>query len=192
MVSNRKKILLILDLDETLIHATSQPKDDQWNFSLEKYKVYVRPGLDKLLTGIKKYFNIAVWSSASDDYVEAIVDKIFPEDYDLKFVWARSKCTQRFLSKNLEDVGYSDHRHYSKELKKVKKSGYGTLERMLIVDDTPEKSRSNYGNAIYLHEFKGEQDDNELGLLLKYLISLKDVDNVRKIEKRFWRHEIKE
>ncbi len=54
------------------------------------------------------------------------------------------------------------------------------------MDDTPAKSRSNYGNAIYIKEFLGDMKDQELKYLRDYLLTLKNVDNVRAIEKRNW------
>jgi carboxy-terminal domain RNA polymerase II polypeptide A small phosphatase len=81
---------------------------------------------------------------------------------------------------------YAAHYHYLKILKKVRKKGYA-LERVLIVDDTPSKARRNYGNAIYPKEYLGEPEDCELTLLLDYLIKIKDVPNVRAIEKRTWK-----
>ena len=59
---------------------------------------------------------------------------------------------------------------------------------MLIIDDSPEKTRENYGNAIYIQPFEGNQKDEELQLLLKYLLSIKDVMNVRSFEKRGWKN----
>ncbi|MBL4648592.1 MAG: hypothetical protein JKY03_02595 [Aureispira sp.] len=56
-----------------------------------------------------------------------------------------------------------------------------------MVDDSPEKTQNNYGNAIYPNEFIGNLEDDELLYLLKYLKTLKDKTNVRGIEKRGWR-----
>ncbi|WP_196888480.1 HAD family hydrolase [Aureivirga sp. CE67] len=186
-----KKKLLILDIDETLVHANENPENEDWHFELQKYKVYKRPFLDEFLEAIQNHFEIAVWSSASDDYVEEIVKLIFPENYPLKFVWGRSRCT---INRNLYGfdlldnyIDYSNHYNYVKVLKKVKKYFGFALEEMLIVDDTPSKSKYNYGNAIYPKEFTGNTEDNELKYLSKYLITLKDVENVRTIEKRNWR-----
>ena len=57
-----------------------------------------------------------------------------------------------------DEYGYAhdpwDHRRYLKPLKKVKRMGW-RLERMLIVDDTPEKCLRNYGNAIHPLPFEG-------------------------------------
>jgi len=186
-----KNILIVLDLDETLIHATNSPKDELWDFELDQYKIYKRPGLEEFLLGLSIHFDVAVWSSASDDYVDQVVQHIFPEGYPLLFVWGRSKCTRQIDYQLIEDQGYIDyynHMNYAKILKKVKQKGYAPLEKTLIIDDTPRKSKYNYGNAIYPNEFNGEQDDKELPLLFNYLMTLKDVANVRTIEKRDWRN----
>jgi RNA polymerase II subunit A small phosphatase-like protein len=46
-----EKILIILDLDETLIHATDKPHDDAWDFEVFHYKVYKRPYLQEFYWG---------------------------------------------------------------------------------------------------------------------------------------------
>jgi len=63
-------------------------------------------------------------------------------------------------------------------------------KKILIVDDTPEKSARNYGNAIYPNVFEGDPEDQELVALSKYLLSLKNKDNVRHFEKRNWKLKI--
>lgn len=182
--------LLILDLDETLIHATKEPVSEHWDFEVEDYKVFKRPFLGCFLAEIKNHFRIAVWSSASDAYVDKVVQHIFPKDYPLEFVWGRTKCTQQFNYQSIDDLGYSDyynHLNYAKILKKVRKKGIAKMEEILIVDDTPEKSKYNYGNAIYPSEFTGDNTDDELLHLLNYLIEIKGEPNFRLIEKRNWR-----
>lgn len=66
---NSQKILLILDLDETLIHATSHKIRDDFDFQVFHYFVYKRPFLDEFIATCVEHFELAVWSSASDDYV---------------------------------------------------------------------------------------------------------------------------
>ena len=58
------------------------------------------------------------------------------------------------------------------------------------MDDTPHKSKDNFGNAIYPKAFMGDTSDEELKLLFKYLKTLKEEENVRRIEKRNWRSDI--
>ncbi len=188
---NDHKILLVLDIDETLIHATSEPLNYDADFKIFDYHIYQRPYLSEFLEKIKDDFLIGLWSSASDDYVEAIAKKIIPDLIPLEFIWGRSRCTYR-RNIQIDEYGYYDsdplnhyHYHYIKPLKKLKRQGY-LLNRILIVDDSPHKSKDNYGNAIYPSPFIGDQGDTELKLLSKYLKSLKNKENVRYIEKRNW------
>lgn len=186
----QEKMLIILDLDETLIHATDKPHDENWHHEVFGYKVYRRPHLEKFLNGLRAHFDVAVWSSASDDYVEKVVAHIFPSDHDLKFVWGRSRCTYKPDYAKAEELGFFDaYAHYDhiKKLDKVFAKFPYEKGRVLIVDDTPRKAMYNFGNAIYPVEFKGETDDDWLLHLLEYLVSLKDVEDVRKVEKRGWR-----
>ncbi|MCI4669167.1 MAG: HAD family hydrolase [Bacteroidia bacterium] len=190
---NDEKILLILDVDETLIHASEKKLNQQAAFKLLDYHVYKRPFLNEFLVEVKEDFLLAIWSSAGDTYVEEMVKRIIPEDIDLEFVWGRSRCTYR-RDLQIDENGFyeedpSNHYHYIKPLKKVKKQGY-MLDRILIVDDSPHKSKDNFGNAIYPKEFLGDPNDQELKLLAKYLQTLKNEANVRRIEKRDWQSQI--
>ncbi len=178
-MNKEEKILVILDLDETLIHATENQLEVPAAFVYEEYYVYKRPGLHEFLTEMNTHFKLAIWSSADDKYVSDIVALIQVSGIEFAFVWARSRCTTR--------RDYELDRYVSeKRLKKVKKQGF-RLEKTLIIDDSPEKTRDNFGNAIYVLPFEGDPKDNELELVSNFLKSIIDVDNVRTIEKRGWR-----
>jgi len=185
------RLLLILDLDETLIHARTSSLERAADFRLFGYHIYKRPHLSEFLQQCSELFELAVWSSASDDYVREVVRLIFPEPTVLRFVWGRSRATlRRNINPDYAHASYDpDHLYYLKRLQKVKKLGW-SMEKMLIVDDSPEKCRKNYGNAIYPLPFEGDESDRELELLIAYLRTLVDVPNVRTIEKRRWRNEV--
>ncbi len=183
-------MLVVLDLDETLIHATKNKLDQKADFQLFDYHVYKRPYLNDFLTEINEDFLLAVWSSASDDYVEKMIKLIFPKEIKLEFVWGRSRCTYR-RNLQIDEYGYYDdnhlsHYHYIKPLKKIKKYGYD-LGKILIIDDSPHKCQDNFGNAIYPKEFKGEKQDDDLKFLSQYLKTFIGMKTVRRIEKRNWR-----
>lgn len=185
------RILLILDLDETLIHARETPLERAADFIAYGYHVYRRPFLTDFLESCMRDFEVAVWSSASDDYVRMVVHAIFPRSSKLHFVWGRSRASLRRVMTE-DGASFYDpwsHQHYLKPLAKVRRAGWN-LDRVLIVDDTPEKCIRNYGNAIYPIAYEGDLADRELPLLGRYLSSLKDVPNVRRIEKRRWRSEM--
>lgn len=181
---------LILDLDETLIHASATAVREDFDFQVFHYFVYRRPGLTEFLTSCAQHFKLAVWSSASDDYVQAVVRQILPPGIALEFVWGRSRCTP-FTTPQLDDYGYYDldsasRYEYAKRLKKVRRCGF-SLAQTLIVDDTPAKVQQNYGNAIYIEPYLGSLEDEALSYLTAYLLTLKDEKNFRTIEKRHWR-----
>lgn len=185
----QKEMLLILDLDETLIHSSEKKLTGiDPDFSVGQFYVYKRPYLDEFLQYCNQHFRLAVWSSASYNYVKEIVINIIPSDIKLEFTWGRNRCTLKrpvLRSHSNMHVYKSDHYEYTKQIKKVKRIGYD-LRKVLIIDDTPAMVANCYGNAIYIKEFLGIPD-NELKLLTGYLKWIKDVENVRMIEKRFWK-----
>ncbi len=188
---NDNKILLILDVDETLIYATEKKLNQHSDFEIFGYYIYKRPFLNEFLNAIKDDFLIAIWSSASDEYVNEVIKRIIPNDVSLEFIWGRSRCTYK-RNIQTDEYGYYDseinnHYHYIKPLKKLKKKGYA-LNRILIVDDTPHKSKDNFGNAIYPNAFMGDIADSELSKLSKYLKTFTTLDSVRHIEKRNWQN----
>lgn len=174
-----ERILLILDIDESLIHATEQQLARKHDFMVGPYHIYRRPGLQEFLLGCAQAFDLAFWSSGTTDYVDAIVNDIVPTGIQPSFVWARSRCVRQFDYDRYEE-------NFLKDLRKVKRRGL-SLARVLIIDDEPAKLSRNYGNAIYVQPFTGQPNDDELGRLLPYLLSLRDVADVRRIEKRGWR-----
>lgn len=172
--------LLILDLDETLIHATEKKLEIREDFKFEKYFVYKRPFLDIFLEKVSCLYKIGIWSSGDDGYVDEIVKQIKPNTVNFEFIWGRSKCTPR------RDFD-SDVYYFEKRIDKLKNKGFNKT-KILIVDDSPEKTKNNFGNAIYIQEFIGNVADVELLYLFEYLQSIRDVGNFRLLEKRGWRN----
>jgi carboxy-terminal domain RNA polymerase II polypeptide A small phosphatase len=187
---NPEKLLLILDIDETLIHATSKEISNiNYDFKVFNYFVYKRPFLNEFLDYAFNNFKVAFWSSASDDYVEKIVHHIIDDKFNPEFVWGRKRCTP-IRNDLVDEYGYFNNNGFiyylfTKQLKKIKKRGF-RLERTLIIDDTPSKITNSYGNAVYIDEFTGNLQDVELKKLILFLPKFTDIPNVRIIEKRGW------
>ena len=108
------RLLVIFDLDETLVRATGNPTLDPPDFMLDTFRVRRRPALEELLRWVSRFADVAVWSSASDSYVEELVRKIVPPDVSFRFVWARSRCTRRYDTEHFEE-------YWVKDLKKVRR-----------------------------------------------------------------------
>jgi TFIIF-interacting CTD phosphatase-like protein len=178
VIMNKEKKLLILDIDETLIHAREEPLNYQWHFETDLYLVYCRPYLADFIDFCREHFQVAIWTTGGEEFAAQIVKNIFPEDYKLEFVWSQDRCTHYFNEELCENG-------YLKNLYKVKKKGF-KLENVIMVDDTPSKLKNNYGNLVPMPEFIGNVNDIELLRLMKYLLDLKKEKNIRKVEKRYW------
>lgn len=68
----------------------------------------------------------------------------------------------------------------------MKRLGFA-LERVLMIDDSPEKLQRNFGNHLRVRPFIGDPSDTELRDLLPFLKHLSQKSNFRIIEKRGWR-----
>lgn len=127
--------LAIFDLDETLVHATTSRLQHAPSFELKPYFIFQRPFIRELLTATKPLYDFAVWSSSSSEYVEAVVEKVFGAEFEVKFAWAVGRCVQRVHPQSNSYV-------YIKDLRKVQSQGY-PVDRITIVDDSPEKNCSS-------------------------------------------------
>jgi TFIIF-interacting CTD phosphatase-like protein len=179
MADSSKRPLLVLDLDETLIFGSEVELQRPADFRIGPFHLYRRPHLASFLKAVSACYDLAVWSSASADYVSGIARELAKVGIDWCFVWSRVRCVERLDPETCEV-------QFLKDLKKVKRLGYG-LDRVLIVDDTRHKVARNYGNAIYTEPFEGAEDDIELLLLREYVLSLRGEPDFRRIEKRGWR-----
>jgi RNA polymerase II subunit A small phosphatase-like protein len=174
--------LLVLDLDETLLFACEHALDRSHDHRVGPYHVYWRPGLQQFLTQMSALFDLAVWTSSSPAYAQGVCAEIFRHRLAPTFVWASDRCT---LKRDLESDSWSHHKHLSK----LRRRGHD-LRRVLMVDDSPEKHRRNYGNLVRVSPYFGDERDDELDWLARYLPTLVLVDDIRRIEKRGWRARI--
>ncbi len=173
--------LLILDLDETLILGTETSLDRPADFVVDgEFHVYKRPGIDEFLAFCRRTFRVAVWTSATADYALPIVTRLFAGMDWLDFCWCRDRCTRRIDRSEPTDFVWL------KNLKKVRRRGF-LIEQILAIDDTPECYARNYGNHIHVQPFAGNQADRELEMLARFLDRIKDVPDIRTVEKRCWR-----
>ena len=155
MNTNLEKPLLILDMDECLLHATAQPLGDQPpHFTYKQLHVYIRPHLNEFLDTVSKHYRLAIWSTGTDQYVQYLIHQSKPDAVTFDFIWGRSKC------RKVKDdfFGYA---HYYKALDKLKKYGY-LLDEIIMIDDTPSKIISNHATTISIDSFYGSTDDRAL------------------------------
>ena len=178
MTATRK--LLVLDLDETLIHARETPLAHAEDFRALDYFVYRRPQLTPFLATVAQHFELSVWTSSGHVYAQAVVEQVLAP-YPLRFVWSNRRCT-------LVRDWPGDRQVELKSLAKLKRHGW-SLDDIVAVDDTPAKHARNHGNLVAVSEFRGEPADQELQLLALYLPTLAQLPSVRCVEKRNWREQ---
>jgi RNA polymerase II subunit A small phosphatase-like protein len=187
--------LLILDLDETLIHSETFPGSDYldegtydfsfaidsgaWSSSSHHYYTRKRPFLDEFLEYAFSNFKVGVWTAADMDYASIILNRCNIPLSKLEFIWSKESCTIRRNIDTGDNYGV-------KNLNKVRKTFKWDLKDVLIVDDIAETAVNNYGNLIKIKSFEYQSNDTELLKLMSYLEKIKNENDFRRIEKRGW------
>lgn len=128
-----KKFTLVLDLDETLICYKLDPRDDR------KGILRFRPYLNQFLDVVKKYYEIVIFTSATKEYADPIIDAI--EQQNLYFDYRLYR--QHAIIYNNDFV---------KDLSRLGRD----LSKVLIVDNMPQNFRLQKENGIYIKAFWGE------------------------------------
>lgn len=182
------KKLLILDMDETLLHTTTEYQvSGSYDFKFEldngnyHYFVDKRPYLDEFMDYAFANFEVAIWTAGGDEYATNTIKNCNIDESKLNFFWKRDKCTIK--------ISYEYGQYYGlKRLAKLKNKW--DLENVLIVDDVSETAVENYSNLIKIKPFYGNKNDTELLKLKIYLETIKNESNFRSIEKRGWSDKI--
>ena len=164
---NSRKKILILDLDETLVHSsTKNPFPNKKNLILDikdiKYKIYViiRPFLEKFLQEMSLYYDLYIYTASIPQYSKTLV-KILDKKKVIIQVLHRDHCLNIY-GKRLKDLTI-----FNKDLKDI-----------IIIDNNPAFYALNKENGIPIQTWIGEPKDKELLKLipiLKYLSKVKDV-----------------
>lgn len=177
----KKKALVIFDLDETLIHSRQEQLDREPDYVLDRLNVYFRPKALELIAAVADKFEIAVWSAGSPLYVDSIVERIFPPEVKPLFVWNRDHCTAKFEFSYLQTL-------FLKDLNRMVDFGFD-LTNTLIIEDDPVKVRDFTSNALMVSQYFGEDADDGLTALIDFISDLNEhQDDVREIGKSWKRH----
>lgn len=172
---DRTKKLLILDLDETLVHSDIQEEFNDHDFEAEietesdlttKLKVLVRPHTTEFLEYASKKFNLLLFTAGVKSYVDSIMKFIDPKDTYFKLKLYRDSCLEynSFFIKDLNIL-----------------STFG-LKDMILVDNCIFSFSRNLRNGVLVSSFYSNKEDIELLDLKDYLEnSLLDAKDVREV-----------
>ena len=200
---NNKKILL-LDLDETLIHADFSKRflnkenikydaiisfystDDEidlnnYNDESEDYSdkkilisvgIFIRPGLKKFFEEISQYFEIGIFTASVQEYADAVINYLDPENRFIKFRLYRNNCINVGNLLTIKDL---------RILRDI------NLKNIVLVDNNIYSFIPQLSNGILINSFYYDKKDEELSNVLRYLINfILPADDVRKINEDFF------
>eukprot|EP01023_Acetabularia_acetabulum_P000687 TRINITY_DN1027_c1_g1_i1.p1 TRINITY_DN1027_c1_g1~~TRINITY_DN1027_c1_g1_i1.p1 ORF type:complete len:348 (-),score=42.53 TRINITY_DN1027_c1_g1_i1:525-1568(-) len=147
-----KKKTLVLDLDETLVHASMDPLE-YYNFTVdinlndENRVVYVRsrPFLKQFLEAVSKHFEVVVFTASMEAYADKVLDVIDAGRQLISHRLFRDSCLciQGNYLKNLEVLGREPH-------------------STVIVDNSVQAFGYQLENAIPIIDFTDDLSDCEL------------------------------
>ena len=136
-----KKYTLVLDLDETLIHFKSNPNDDSSGL------LQFRPFLTEFLIGVSKYYELIVFTAATQDYANPIIDAI--ETKGINFEYRLYRIHTAVINND-----------FVKDLNKLGRD----LSRIIIVDNMEQNYKLQPENGITIRPFWGK-DANDMALI---------------------------
>lgn len=181
---SEKKILL-LDLDETLIHADfdeefpSASYDTVINFKGDdediSVGIFIRNGLHQFLEEVSKHFEIGIFTASRKEYADAVINYIDPSKNFIKFRLYRNNCI------NVNGASIKDMRIFKDIVK---------MEKIVIVDNSIYSFANQLSNGILINSFYNDRSDAELINVMSYLLTfISPAKDVREVNKQFFNFE---
>ena len=170
------KKLLVLDLDETLVHADFEGiflnYDTVISFTCDgcshSVGVFLRPGVNDFLQILKEQFDICIYTASSSQYADAVIDYLDPE---------KKIVTKRLYRDDCINIG---NKLFIKDLSIFAKEYI--MKDIVIVDNSMYSFMNNLSNGILISSFYYNKSDLELYSVMNYLIDLvAKTDDVREV-----------
>lgn len=175
LTSSMPPLLVVLDLDETLVHAHFDPSQHH-DFCLgegNKLCVQERPGVQEFLEWLRQpQVEVAVYTAGSDVYASGILAQLDPERSLVGKCLSREMCVPAPIQSA-----------YSKDLSKLNCD----MRRTVLVDNSPISFWCQPHNGILIGDWRGDFEHEDLELLriqeiIERLIAVADVREVLKAE----------
>ncbi|KAK8575102.1 hypothetical protein V6N12_062780 [Hibiscus sabdariffa] len=147
---------IVLDLDETLVHASPDPPPKIYDFMIKpsingvgmNFYVLKRPGVDEFLEAISKNYEVVVFTAGLEPYASLLLDILDPKGLISHRLY-RDSCKQ------------SGRGRYVKDLSTIGRD----LGKLVIVDDNPRSYSLQPANGIPIKRFEDDMQDRELQML---------------------------
>ena len=160
---------LVFDLDETLVHCTSEDPDATLALpgSLKKVGVKIRPFAVECLREASKLFEVAVFTASRQEYADVVLDYLDPEHEYIQHRLYRSSCV-------LVDGTY---------VKDLRVLGNRDLSQVVLVDNSVAAFARQISNGVPIRSWANDKHDRELLKLLDYLKVLEKARDVREVNR---------
>jgi len=189
---DENKKLLILDLDETLVHSDIDflLKEKNINYDTVLYfdteeekniplPLIIRPGLYEFLDYASQNFNLIIFTASDQQYADTIINYIEKDKKYFKMRLYRNNCI--FVDPGL----------YIKDLRIF--FPFKNMEDIIILDNSLFSFANQLNNGILITSFFDDKDDTFLSNVQAYLEYIKNEKDIRQINKDSFKfEEIKE
>ena len=176
--NNNNKKILILDLDETLVHSSFLPLRNNKNnnkmiepdiflkifFDKKYYDVYVltRPYMYEFLNDMSKLFIIYIFTASVKEYANPLLNVIDKNNIISKRLY-RDSCTLNNDGKYVKNLNIFNY----------------NLKDVILIDNNPISYSFNKENGIPIKSWHNDKNDKELLKMRNFLNFLSSVDDVR-------------
>ena len=173
--TNSGKKTLVLDLDETLVHSSTQkPFPNKRNIVIHlkikniPYTIYVilRPFLQTFLKELSLYYDLYIFTASMGQYANTLINYIDKNKVIIQ-VLNRNNC------RYIKGVFLKDLNIFKKDFKDI-----------IIIDNNPVSYSLNKNNGIPIRTWIDDPNDKELLKFIPILKLLSKVKDVRPFIKR--------
>lgn len=167
-ISDPTKYTLVLDLDETLVHCSTEPQlysDVEFTLKFNGVSFNVaarfRPHLKKFLETVSEWYELVIFTASQKVYADRVIDQ-FDDKKLITHRLYREDCTNvcgNFI-KDLSCLGRD-------------------LSKTIFIDNSPQAFAYQVENSIPIVSWYSDEDDNELDKLIRILEEIRNYSDVR-------------
>lgn len=173
MVLPKRTKILVLDLDETLVHSTCRSSGD-CDFLVEVlidrssclYYIFKRPHVDNFLKTVAEWYHLVIYTASLREYADPVVNWLDAGRGLFKKRLFRPACVETAPGVHTKNLCLVDG---------------GDLSRVCLLDNSPISFALHPHNGIPIESWTHDRTDTALLDLLPFFDALRFVDDVRSI-----------